>query len=124
MSSCIWSPLLSYRGSVISACIAYIGLRGLLGVNQGECFSSHSFMNYSNKSYETEWSFFKSQKGKQKLAFEGYMYICDRKTENKTYWKCESGLCRGRLLTTHKDSEVEARPTKEHNHVLDTATQK
>ena len=59
--------------------------------------------------------FLKSQKGKQKLAFEGYMYICDRKTENKTYWKCESGLCRGRLITTHKDSEVEARPTKEHN---------
>ena len=28
--------------------------------------------------------FLKSQKGKQKLAFEGYMYICDRKTENKT----------------------------------------
>ena len=40
MSSCIWSPSLSYRGSVISACI---GLRGLLGVNQGEFFSSHSF---------------------------------------------------------------------------------
>ena len=37
MSSCIWSPLLSYRESVISACI---GLRGLLGVNQGECFGS------------------------------------------------------------------------------------
>ena len=42
--------------------------------------------------------FLKSQKGKQKLAFEGHMYICDRKTENKTYWKCESGLCRGRLI--------------------------
>ena len=42
------------------------------------------------------------------------------KTENKTYWKCESGLCRGRLITTHKDSEVEARPTKEHNHVFVT----
>ena len=37
MSSCIWSPLLSYRESVLSACI---GLRGLLGVNQGECFGS------------------------------------------------------------------------------------
>ena len=84
-------------GSVILACI---GLRGLLGVNQGEFFSSHSFMRYSNKSYGTEWSFLNHKKGKQKLAFEGFMYICDRKTENKTYWKCESGLCRGRLITT------------------------
>ena len=65
--------------------------------------------------------FLKSQKGKQKLAFEGYMYICDSKIENKTYRKCESGLCRGRLITTNKDSEVEARPTKEHFHVPDTA---
>ena len=65
--------------------------------------------------------FLKSQKGKQKLSFEGYIYICDRRTENKTYWKCESGLCRGRLITKHKDSEVEARPTKEQNHVPDTA---
>ena len=80
-------------------------------------------MHYSNKSYETEGSFLNHKKGKQKLAFEGYMYICDRKTENKTYWKCESGLCRGRLITTHKDSEVEARPTKEHNHVFVTLCQ-
>ena len=65
--------------------------------------------------------FLKSQKGKQKLAFEGYMYICDSKIENKTYWKCESGLCRAHLITTNKDSEVEARPTKEHFHVPDTA---
>ena len=101
MSSCIWLLLLSYRESVISACI---GLRGLMGVNQGEFFSSHSFMHYSNKSYETEWSFLN-----HKLAFEGYMYICDRKTMNKMYWKCESGLCQGRLITTHKDYEVEAR---------------
>ena len=54
-------------------------------------FSSHSFMHYSNKSYQTEWSFLNQKKGKQKLAFEGYIYICDRTTENKTYWKCESG---------------------------------
>ena len=103
--------------SVISACI---GLRGLLVVNQGEFFSSHWFMHYSNKSYETEWSFL-NHKRETKTSFEGYMYLCDRKTGNKTYWKCESGVCRGRLITTHNDSEVEARPTKEHNHVPDTA---
>ena len=39
--------------------------------------------------------FLKSQTGKQKLAFEGYMYICDIITENKKNWKCGSGLCRG-----------------------------
>ena len=48
--------------------------------------------------------FLKSQKKKQKLAFEGYMYICDRKTENKTYWKCESGLCQGRLIKSFTHS--------------------
>ena len=51
MSSCIWLPLLSYCGSVISACI---GLRGSLLVNQCEFFfSSHSFMHYSNPSKKT-----------------------------------------------------------------------
>ena len=90
---------------------------GFIGVNHGKFFSSYSFMHYSNKSYENRMEFLKSQKGKQKLAFEGYMYICDRKTENKTFWKCGSGLCRGRLITTHKDSEVEARQTKEQNYV-------
>ena len=67
MSSCIWSPLLSYRGSVISACI---GLRGFLGVNHGEFFPSHSFMHYSNKIYETEWSFLNHKKGNKNLRLK------------------------------------------------------
>ena len=33
----------------------------------------------------------KSQKGKKNFAFEGYIYIFDRKMESKTYLKCESG---------------------------------
>ena len=113
MSSCIWSPLLSYRGSVISACI---GLRGLLGVNQDEFFSSHSFMHYSNKSYETEWSFLNHKKGNKNLRLKDTCTFVIEKLRIKRTGS-ESGLCRGRLIKTHKDSEVEARPTKEHNHI-------
>ena len=53
---------MSYRGSVISACI---GLRGLLGVKQGEfvCFFHHI-------RYETEWSFLNHKKENKNLRLK------------------------------------------------------
>ena len=52
------------------ATVNRIGLQGLLGVNQGEFFSSHSFMHCSNKSYETEWSFLNHKKGNKNLRLK------------------------------------------------------
>ena len=72
-------------------------------------------MHYSNKSYETEWSFSNHKKGNKNLRLKDTGTFVIEKLRIKTYWKCKSGLCRGRLITTHKDSEVKARPTKEHN---------
>ena len=99
MSSCIQSPLLSYSNFSLH--------RGLLGLNQGEFFSSHSFIHYSNKSYETEWSFLNHKKGNKNLGLKDtYMYICDRKTENKSYyktflvWKPEPPMVN--ILTTYR----------------------
>ena len=39
-------------------------------MSQGEFFSSHSFMHYSNKSYETEWSFLNHKKGNKNLRLK------------------------------------------------------
>ena len=73
-------------------------------------FSSHSFMHYSNKSYETEWSFLNHKKGNKSLRLKD---ICTFVIEKLRIKRTGSGLCRGRLITTNKDSEVEARSTKE-----------
>ena len=43
---------------------------GFIGVNHGEFSSSYSFMHYSNKSYETDWSFLNHKKGNKNLRLK------------------------------------------------------
>ena len=43
---------------------------GFIGVNQGEFFTSYSFIHYSNKSYETERSFLNHKKGNKNLRLK------------------------------------------------------
>lgn len=30
--------------------------------------------------------------------YNGFIYVCDRKNENKSYWKCEISDCKGRCI--------------------------
>lgn len=43
-------------------------------------------------------SFIPSQRNKNKLDYNGFIYVCDRKNENKSYWKCEISDCKGRCI--------------------------
>ena len=54
-------------------------------MNQGEFFSSHSFMHYSNKNYETKWSFLNHKKGNKNMRLKDTCTFVIEKTENKTY---------------------------------------
>lgn len=57
-------------------------------------------------------SFIPSQRNKNKLAYNGFIYVCDRKNENKSYWKCEISDCKGRCIK--HDNVIEE--TKVHCH--------
>ena len=36
-----------------------------------------------------DYIFIPSQRKKDKLAYKGYSYVCDRRIEAKSYWKCD-----------------------------------
>jgi len=56
-----------------------------------------------------------SEKGKQKLALSGFIYVRDKAQNGVTYWRCEDYLkCKSRVSTAENDSIVRA-PT-EHSH--------
>jgi len=55
------------------------------------------------------------EKGKRKLAFNGYMYVRDKAQNVVTYWRCEDYIkCKSRVTTAENDSIIRA-PT-EHSH--------
>lgn len=57
-------------------------------------------------------SFIPSQRNKSKLDYNGFIYVCDRKNENKSYWKCEISDCKGKCIK--HDNVIEE--TKVHCH--------
>ena len=62
-------------------------------------------------------SYIKSQRGKDKLIFDGYIYKQDRSRNEKTYWVCHLPDCKGRCI--QKNDEITT--TLEHNHSPDAA---
>lgn len=63
-------------------------------------------------------TFMKSQRGKDKIVFEGYIYKLDRERGAKSYWLCHLPDCTGRII---KDSD-DIKTTKPHNHSPDSAS--
>ena len=64
-------------------------------------------------------SFIPSQKGKPKLAFNGYMYCHHRSRGSKHMWWCESRRCRGKAYTqgqTYDDAASILTNYTEHSH--------
>lgn len=66
--------------------------------------------------------FFKSQRGKPKLAYQGYCYTENGKStakEGERYWRCDQytpSKCRGRAIT---DSSNQVTVTGAHEHLPD-----
>ncbi|XP_076816250.1 uncharacterized protein LOC143462093 [Clavelina lepadiformis] len=59
--------------------------------------------------------FISSEKGKRKLALNGFMYVRDKTKNGVTYWRCEDYLkCKSRVSTTEDDSLKRA--PSEHSH--------
>jgi len=64
--------------------------------------------------------FVRSEKGKRKLALNGFMYVRDKVQNGVTCWRCEDCLnCKSRVFTAENDSIITA-PT-EHSHPLNPA---
>lgn len=67
---------------------------------------------------ETRLTFFKSQRGGNKLALGGFTYCFDKERDSRTYWRCDQRKCSGAAVT--QSSMVVS--TKEHNlHAPDQA---
>lgn len=53
--------------------------------------------------YKQSFSLVTSQKGKPQLSYAGYIYVEEKKTPNKVYWRCKHytsyNKCPGRLHT-------------------------
>lgn len=63
--------------------------------------------------------YYKSIRGKQKLAHNGYVYQKDKSREETCYWKCERrNECYGRLIIK-EDIITKSKP---HNHAPDSST--
>ncbi|XP_076820937.1 uncharacterized protein LOC143466184 [Clavelina lepadiformis] len=59
--------------------------------------------------------FILSDKGKRKLALNGFLYVRDKATNGVTYWRCEEFLkCKSRESTAEDDSLKRA--PSEHSH--------
>ena len=66
-------------------------------------------------------TYFKSTKGKKKVAHKGYIYQLDKEKGQTGYWKCENREdCRVRLTLTY----VIVTKEKSHSHAPDTAAGK
>lgn len=66
--------------------------------------------------------FIKSEKGKNKLLIEGYLFIKDKVIENKVYWKCEVSKklkCSARVITIDDNA---TKINNVHNHIGDAAS--
>ena len=61
--------------------------------------------------------FIRSQRGKNKLVSEGYIYQMDRVHREKSYWVYQQPDCKGRCIQTAN----ELNSTQEHNHCPDSA---
>lgn len=62
-----------------------------------------------------------SQRNKEKLAHDGFIYTKDRTRGNKTYWRCEQRrTCNGRAVSIEDGGTVNIRITKEHIHASQT----
>ena len=59
----------------------------------------------------TDFSFIRSQRGKNKLFSEGYIYKMERVSGEKSYWVCHLPDFKGRCIQT----EDELSSTQEHN---------
>ena len=61
----------------------------------------------------------KTTRGGQRLLYEGYAYIMDRKRNSLTYWRCEKKKeCTGRLTTENNNLK---NPPSVHSHPPDPA---
>ncbi|CAK8697796.1 unnamed protein product [Clavelina lepadiformis] len=59
--------------------------------------------------------FISSEKGKRKLALNGFMYVRNKTKNGVTYWRCEDYLkCKSRVSTAEDDSLM--RTPSEHSH--------
>ena len=65
----------------------------------------------------TGFSFIRSQRGKNKLVSEGYIYKVDRVRGEKSSWVCHVPDCKGRCIQTTDELSY----TQEHNHCPDSA---
>ena len=60
--------------------------------------------------------FVKTTRGGQRLLYEGYAYIMDRKQNSLTYWRCEKKECTSRLTTENNNLK---NPLPVHSHLPD-----
>lgn len=66
---------------------------------------------------------FKSTKGQDKIAFNGYSYRKDKTSMQSVNWRCDVSKCKGRLITCidYKNSTSEPIETGEHFHAPNPA---
>ncbi|KAF0992127.1 hypothetical protein HZS_5901, partial [Henneguya salminicola] len=59
----------------------------------------------------------KSNKGKDMIAYDGFMYIIGKKMQEKVYWVCKNSDCKGTAVTSiNYQEEGRLIVRKSHNH--------
>ncbi|CAF1154932.1 unnamed protein product, partial [Didymodactylos carnosus] len=69
-------------------------------------------------------SFLSTTKGKRLLRFNGYEYVTEKKSGEKTYWKCKdywSKKYNFRIHTLNIDDSIVQQPKFDHDHPVDAA---
>ena len=78
-------------------------------------YTAYQIENRTNKIL---WSFIRSQRGAPLLVHSGFVYRCERKISNKTYWLClnyKKTKCNGRMILEGN----QINKMTEHNHSID-----
>ena len=59
---------------------------------------------------------FKTQRNKEKILYNGFIYVKDYATSIIQYWRCEQRKCKGRLATSPSDviSKIEVNRSRNH----------
>jgi hypothetical protein len=66
--------------------------------------------------------YFRTEKGKDAIAYRGHCYRLDRSGVNGLYWRCLKNNCRGRVMTDINRDNLEVRTDHDHNPDFDGAT--
>ncbi|KAG0439104.1 hypothetical protein DMUE_2662 [Dictyocoela muelleri] len=66
----------------------------------------------------TNFKIIKSQRGKEKMIYDGYIYVFDRKNIHNLSWRCATHSCKGRISTDF--DKIKVLKSKTHFHERET----